>query len=86
MVLQKNHIFNGTIEENILCGKPDATKAEIIEATKKAYLHDQVMLMPKQYESNALELSGGQQQRIAIFSIEKMCKGLRVSRSSYYYC
>lgn len=66
LVLQKNHIFNGTIEENILYGKPDATKAEIIKAAQKAYLHDQIMSMPKQYESNALELSGGQQQRIAI--------------------
>lgn len=35
LVLQKNHIFNGTIEENIRYGKPDATNAEIVEATQK---------------------------------------------------
>ncbi|MDR7210546.1 ABC transporter ATP-binding protein [Flavobacterium piscis] len=66
LVLQKNHIFKGTIAENILYGNPDASKSEIIEAAKQAYIHEQVMQLPKGYDSDAHLLSGGQQQRIAI--------------------
>ncbi|MFZ0598550.1 MAG: ABC transporter ATP-binding protein, partial [Flavobacterium sp.] len=66
LVLQKNHIFKGTIAENILYGKPEATESEIIDAAKQAYIHDQVMQLPKGYDSDAHLLSGGQQQRIAI--------------------
>jgi len=66
LVLQKNHIFKGTIAENILYGKPEASKEEIIEAAKQAYIHEQVIQLPKGYESDAHLLSGGQQQRIAI--------------------
>ena len=66
IVLQKNHIFDGTIEENIRYGNPGATHEEVIEAARKAYIYDQVMELPKQFESKADQLSGGQQQRIAI--------------------
>lgn len=66
LVLQKNHIFSGTIVENIRYGKPDATEGEIFEAAKKAYIFDQVMELPNKFETNATQLSGGQQQRIAI--------------------
>lgn len=66
LVLQKNHIFKGTIAENILYGNPDATKTEIIDAAKQAYIHEQVMQLPNGYDSDAHLLSGGQQQRIAI--------------------
>ena len=66
LVLQKNHIFDGTIEENILYGKPNATHEEVIEAAKKSYIYDQIMQLPKQFENKASDLSGGQQQRIAI--------------------
>lgn len=66
LVLQKNHIFKGTIAENILYGNPDATKDEVIDAAKQAYIHEQVMQLPKGYDSDAHLLSGGQQQRIAI--------------------
>ena len=66
LVLQKNHIFDGTIEENIRYGKPDATYEEIVEAAKKSYIYDQIMSLPKQFENKASDLSGGQQQRIAI--------------------
>lgn len=66
IVLQKNHIFDGTIEENILYGNPNATHEQVVDAAKKAYIYDQIMGLPKQFESNAEELSGGQQQRIAI--------------------
>ena len=66
LVLQKNHIFDGSIEENILYGNPNATHEEVVEAAKKAYIYDQIMGLPKQFESKANQLSGGQQQRIAI--------------------
>lgn len=66
LVLQKNHIFNGTIEENIRYGNPDATHNEMIEAAKKTYIHDQIMALPHGYGTSALSLSGGQQQKIAI--------------------
>lgn len=66
LVLQKNHIFKGTIAENIGYGKLGATQAEIETAAKQAYIHDQIMQSPKGYETNAQQLSGGQQQRIAI--------------------
>lgn len=66
LVLQKNHIFNGSIEDNIRYGNPDATFEEIVDAAKKSYIHDQIMGLPKQYETSALALSGGQQQKIAI--------------------
>ncbi len=66
LVLQKNHIFSGTIEENIRYGRPDATHEEVLDAARKAYIYDQVMALPDGFNSNALQLSGGQQQRIAI--------------------
>ena len=66
LVLQKNHIFDGTIEENILYGNPNATHEDVIVAAKKSHLYDQVMELPKQFNNNAADLSGGQQQRVAI--------------------
>ncbi len=66
LVLQKNHIFDGTIEENILYGNPNATHEDVVEAAKKSHLYDQVMELPKQFNNNAADLSGGQQQRVAI--------------------
>ncbi|MBQ9399036.1 MAG: ABC transporter ATP-binding protein [Bacteroidales bacterium] len=66
LVLQKNHIFDGTIEENIRYGRPDATFEEVEEAARKAFIYDQVSALPKGFASKATELSGGQQQRIAI--------------------
>lgn len=66
LVLQSNHIFDGTIEENILYGKPDATHEEVVEAAKKAFIYDQIMELPQKFDSRAQQLSGGQQQRIAI--------------------
>ncbi|WP_303312037.1 ABC transporter ATP-binding protein [Hymenobacter sp. BT730] len=66
LVLQKNHIFKGTIEENIRYGNMHASFEQVMAAGKQAYLHEQVMQLPKQYQSDAQQLSGGQQQRIAI--------------------
>ena len=66
LVLQKNHIFDGSIEENIRYGKPDATFEEVEQAAKSACIYDQIMALPNKFASKAQALSGGQQQRIAI--------------------
>ncbi|MEO7445087.1 MAG: ABC transporter ATP-binding protein, partial [Ferruginibacter sp.] len=66
LVLQKNHIFSGTIEENILYGNEEATDEEVTQAAKQAYIHDEIMDLPLAYQSPANLLSGGQQQRISI--------------------
>lgn len=66
LVLQRNHIFNGSIEENIRYGNPNATFDEVVDAAKKANIHSQIMSLPKQYQTSSLALSGGQQQKIAI--------------------
>ena len=66
LVLQKNHIFSGTIEENIRYGNPSATHDDVVRAARQAYIYDQVMALPRGFDTDALQLSGGQQQRIAI--------------------
>ena len=63
-------MFNGTIAENIGYAKPDASLEEITEAAKAANIHEDILHMPKQYETKVgergLRLSGGQKQRVAI--------------------
>jgi ABC-type multidrug transport system fused ATPase/permease subunit len=66
LVMQKNHIFAGTVEENIRYGRLEATEADITDAARKASLHEQILQMPQGYQTQARDLSGGQQQRIAI--------------------
>lgn len=66
LVLQKNHIFRGSIEENIRYGSMQADFADVEKAARNAYLHDQIVQLPGGYQSEAQSLSGGQQQRIAI--------------------
>lgn len=66
LVLQKNHIFQGTIFDNIRYGKTNASMEEVIAAAQKASIHEQILQLPDGYDSDALQLSGGQQQRIAI--------------------
>ncbi len=69
-VLQDTFLFDGTIKDNIAYGKPEATMDEIVEAAKLAEIHDFIMTLPKQYETEigerGVRLSGGQRQRIAI--------------------
>ena len=69
-VPQEATLFNRTILENIKYAKPHATKAEIIEAAKKANIHDFITSLPKGYNTlvgnNGIKLSGGQRQRISI--------------------
>jgi ABC-type multidrug transport system fused ATPase/permease subunit len=64
--MQRNHIFDGSIEENIKYGNPKATHEDVVVAARQAFLYDQIMSLPKGFETNALRLSGGQQQRVAI--------------------
>ena len=70
IVMQNVQLFDNTIEENIRVGKKGAKKEEIIEAAKKARIHDFIMSLPKGYETDIGEnggiLSGGQRQRISI--------------------
>ena len=70
IVQQDIYIFSGTLRENIAYGKPGATLEEVIEAAKRADIHDFIMSLPDGYETHAGErgvrLSGGQKQRISI--------------------
>ena len=70
IVQQDVFLFAGTIKDNILYGRPDATEAEIIDAAKKANIHDYIMTLQKGYDTEigerGVKLSGGQKQRISI--------------------
>lgn len=70
MVEQDVFLYYGTIEDNILYGRLDATKDEVIEAAKAANIHDFIMTLPEGYDTivgeRGILLSGGQKQRIAI--------------------
>lgn len=70
MVLQDVFLFHGTIRENILFGRPDATEAEVIEAAKIANAAEFIDHMPNGYDSligeRGVKLSGGQKQRLSI--------------------
>ena len=69
-VLQDTFLFHGSIADNIGYAKPDATSSEIEEAAKAANIHEDILHMPEQYETQVgergLRLSGGQKQRVAI--------------------
>jgi ABC-type multidrug transport system fused ATPase/permease subunit len=69
-VLQDSFLFNNTVLENLLYGKPDATKEEIIQAARAANAHDFIMQLPEDYETEigerGVKLSGGQKQRLAL--------------------
>lgn len=70
LVSQNVFLFPATVEENVSYGKPDATHEEIVEACKKAEIHDFIMTLPQGYQTLVGErgaiLSGGQKQRISI--------------------
>lgn len=70
IVQQDVYLFAGTIYENILYGKPDATREEVIQAAKNANAHDFIMSFPDGYDTDigqrGIKLSGGQKQRLSI--------------------
>ncbi|MDE5728782.1 MAG: ABC transporter ATP-binding protein/permease [Clostridia bacterium] len=70
IVQQDVFLFNGTIKENIAYGDFDATDGEIIEAAKKANIHDYITSLPQGYDTcvgeRGVKLSGGQKQRVSI--------------------
>ncbi len=70
MVLQKNVLFSGTIEENLLWGDENATRAEMEEAAKNAAAYDFITSFPKGFETDlgqgGVNVSGGQKQRLCI--------------------
>jgi ATP-binding cassette, subfamily C, bacteriocin exporter len=69
-ISQETFLFNGTIIENLLLGNPDLTYEDIIEACKKAQIHDFINELPLRYntlvEENGSNFSGGQKQRLSI--------------------
>ena len=70
IVQQDVYLFDGTIRDNILYGNPEASNAEVIEAAKRANIHDTIMEFENGYDTYVGErgarLSGGQKQRISI--------------------
>lgn len=70
IVQQDVYLFGGSVKENIAYGNPDATFDEIVEAAKKANIHDFIMTLPNGYDTfvgeRGTRLSGGQKQRISI--------------------
>ena len=69
-VTQETHLFHDSIANNIAIAKPGASREEIMEAAKKASIHDFIMTLPKGYDTEVGELgdtlSGGEKQRIGI--------------------
>jgi ABC-type multidrug transport system fused ATPase/permease subunit len=70
VVLQDTFLFNSTVRENLLFGKPDATDQEIVAASRAAFAHDFIEAMPAGYDTEigerGVKLSGGQKQRLAL--------------------
>lgn len=70
IVQQDVYLFVGTVYDNILYGRPNATREEVIQAAKNANAHDFIMSLPNGYETDigqrGIKLSGGQKQRISI--------------------
>lgn len=70
IVQQNAPLFSGSVSDNILFGRPDASREEVIEAARAANAHDFIMALPEGYDTqlgeNASTLSGGQRQRLAI--------------------
>jgi ABC transporter ATM len=70
VVPQETALFNTTIKRNIQYGRVSASEEEVIQAAKRAHIHDAIMKLPDQYETKVgergLMLSGGEKQRVAL--------------------
>ena len=70
IVQQDIYLFNSSIRDNILYGRPDASEEEVVEAAKRANIHDYIMTLPEGYDTvigeRGVRLSGGQKQRLSI--------------------
>lgn len=70
VVLQDTFLFNSTVRENLLYGKPEATEEELVAAAKAAHAHDFIVELPNGYDTEigerGVRLSGGQRQRLAL--------------------
>jgi ABC-type multidrug transport system fused ATPase/permease subunit len=70
VVLQDSFLFNNNVAENLLYGKPDATREELVEAAKAANAHEFIVQLPQGYDTEigerGVKLSGGQKQRLAL--------------------
>ena len=70
IVQQDIYLFNASIRENILYGRPEATEEEVVEAAKRANIHDYIMTLDEGYDTvigeRGVRLSGGQKQRLSI--------------------
>jgi ABC-type multidrug transport system fused ATPase/permease subunit len=70
VVLQDTFLFNSTVRENLLYGKPDATDEELVAAAQAAYAHEFITTLPEGYDTEigerGVKLSGGQKQRLAL--------------------
>ncbi len=70
VVTQESFLFNTTIRDNLLLGRPDANETEIVEAAKLAHIHDTIAAWPEGYDTpvhhEGASLSGGQRQRVSI--------------------
>lgn len=70
IVQQDVYLFNASMRDNILCGRLDATQEEVVEAAKRANIHDYIMTLPEGYDTvigeRGVRLSGGQKQRLSI--------------------
>jgi ABC-type multidrug transport system fused ATPase/permease subunit len=70
VVLQDTFLFNASVRENLMLGKPTATEEELVAAARAAYAHEFVMELPEGYDTDVgergVKLSGGQKQRLAL--------------------
>ena len=69
-VTQDSYLFHDTMEKNLLYARPEASRDEMIEAAKAAFIHDRIMEMPEGYDTfvgeRGFRLSGGERQRLSI--------------------
>jgi ATP-binding cassette subfamily C protein CydC len=70
VVSQRTHLFNATVRDNLLLARPDATEEEMVEAARRARIHDFICSLPQGYDTwigeQGQRLSGGERQRLAI--------------------